>query len=105
MLREVKEETGLTLNSYKLRGIVTYVSTVFGIEYMYVFTSNNFEGKLIECREGDLEWVEKDKVIGLKTWEGDRVFLVCILKENNPFLTARLEYEGEKLIKSDVNEY
>ena len=103
--REVKEETGLTLKTCKLRCIVTYVSNEWETEYMYVFTSNDFEGSLIDCNEGDLQWIEKEKVIDLKTWEGDRIFLERILKENSPFFTAKLKYEGEKLIKSEVNEY
>ena len=103
--REVEEETGLILKSARLRCVVTYVSNEWETEYMYVFTSNDFEGNVIECNEGDLEWVEKDKVMDLKTWEGDRIFLERILKEDSPFFTARLEYEGEKLVKSEVKEY
>ena len=62
IIREVKEETGLVLKNYKLRCIVTYVSTIWETEYMYVFTSDKFEGNLIDCNEGDLQWIDKDKV-------------------------------------------
>ena len=34
IIREVKEETGLQLKSYKLRCFVTYVSTTWETEYM-----------------------------------------------------------------------
>lgn len=102
--REVKEETGLTLNSYKLRGIVTYVSTNWETEYMYVFTSNDFTGELIECNEGDLQWIGKDKVTELKTWEGDKIFVEKI-KNNDSFFTIKFNYDGEKLIKYDLKEY
>lgn len=103
MLREVKEETGLTLNSYKLRGVITYVSTVFGIEYMYVFTSDDFEGELSDCNEGELEWIEKEKIFDLNMWEGDKIFL----KELNgdKFFSIKMEYEGDKLIKHKINKY
>ena len=57
IIREVKEETGLHLKSYQLSCIVTYVSTNWETEYMYVFTSDDFEGNIIECNEGDLQWV------------------------------------------------
>ena len=60
-IREVKEETGLTLNSVRLRGILTFINTICETEYIYIFTSNDFTGKLIECGEGDLQWIEKDK--------------------------------------------
>ncbi len=102
--REVKEETGLTINSYKLRCIVTYVSTNWETEYMYVFTSNDFTGELIECNEGDLQWVEKDKVAELNTWEGDKIFVEKI-KNNDSFFTIKFNYDGEKLIKYDLKEY
>ena len=65
IVREVKEETGLTLNSYKLRGIVTYISNNWETEYMYVFISVDFSGELIECNESDLLWVEKEKLLSL----------------------------------------
>ena len=102
--REVKEETGFTLNSYKLRCIVTYVSTNWETEYMYVFTSNDFTGELIECNEGNLKWIEKDKVTELNTWEGDKIFVEKI-KNNDSFFTVKFNYDGEKLIKYDLKEY
>lgn len=104
IIREVKEETGLTLNTYKLRCVVTYVSTNWETEYMYVFTSNDFIGELIECNEGDLQWIEKDKVTELKTWEGDKIFIEKI-KNNDSFFTVKFNYDGEKLIKYHLKEY
>lgn len=104
IIREVKEETGLTLNTYKLRCVVTYVSTNWETEYMYVFTSNDFSGNLIECNEGDLHWIEKDKITELKTWEGDRIFVEKIL-EDKTFFTVKFNYDGEKLIKYELKEY
>lgn len=104
VIREVKEETGLTLNTYKLRCAVTYVSTNWETEYVYVFTSNDFTGELIECNEGDLQWVEKDKVTELDTWEGDKIFVEKIQKDNT-FFTVKFNYDNERLIKYDVKEY
>ena len=104
IIREVKEETGLILNTYKLRCVVTYVSTNWETEYMYVFTSNDFTGELIECNEGDLQWIEKDKVTELKTLEGYKIFVEKI-KNNDSFFTVKFNYDGEKLIKYDLKEY
>lgn len=104
MLREVKEETGLMLKSYKLRCIVTYVSTTWETEYMYVFTSKDFTGNLIECNEGDLEWVNKKDVLRLNSWEGDKIFVEKI-QEDDTFFTVKFEYDGEKLIRYDLREY
>ena len=104
IVREVKEETGIELKSYKLRCIVTYVSTTWETEYMYVFTSNEFEGNLIECDEGDLQWIDKNKISQLHTWEGDKIFLEKIKKDNS-FFTVKFEYDGEKLVKYTLKEY
>ena len=104
IIREVKEETGLTLNTYKLRCRVTYVSKKWETEYMYVFTSNDYTGKLIECNEGDLQWIEKDKVTELNTWEGDKIF-VDEIQNNNKFFTIKFNYDGDRLIKYDLKEY
>ena len=104
IIREVKEETGLSLKSYQLRGIVTYVSNKWETEYMYVFTATEFEGNLIECDEGDLKWIEKEKVNTLPTWEGDHIF-VGKLQKDNGFFSVKFEYDGEKLMRYDLKEY
>lgn len=104
IVREVKEETGLKLNSYQLRCIVTYVSTTWETEYMYVFTSDNFSGTMIECNEGDLEWINKNELNKLNTWEGDKIFVQKI-QNNDPFFTVKFEYDGDKLISYRVKEY
>ena len=104
IIREVKEETGLTLKTYKLRCLLTYISTTWETEYIYVFTSNDFEGELIECNEGDLKWIDKEKTTQLNTWEGDKIFVEKLQKDNN-FFTVKFEYDGENLINYDLREY
>ena len=104
IVREVMEETGLKLNSYQLRTIVTYVSTDWETEYMYVFTSNDFTGDLIECNEGDLQWIDKKEVTKLNTWEGDKIF-VEKLQNDSGFFTVKFEYDGDKLVKYNLKEY
>ena len=84
LLREVKEETGLTLTSYQFRGIITFTFSSQGketdTEYMCLYTANGYEGELISCSEGNLEWVNKKDVFSLKLWEGDKIFF-RLLKE------------------------
>ncbi len=104
IIREVKEETGLTLNSVKLKGILTFINTICETEYIYVFTSNDFTGKLIECNEGELQWVDKDKVTSLNLWEGDKIFIEKI-KEDTPFFTIKYLYDGDTLLNYDLKEY
>lgn len=98
--REVLEETGLTVNSAKYRGIVTFVSDKWETEYMHIFTSNDFSGEITECNEGKLEWIDKNELLNLNIWEGDKIFLKLISSPFTPFFSLRLEYIGDKLISA-----
>ena len=102
LIREVYEETGLTLNSYTYRGVVDFISDVWEDEKMHLFTATVIDDKVKECDEGELKWVDNDKVLSLPTWEGDRVFLE-LLYQNEPFFHLTLCYEGEKLVKSELD--
>lgn len=101
LLREVQEETGLRLTQYRFRGIVTFVSDQYETEYMHLFTAHGFEGERIPCDEGELRWVEKDEVLSLPLWEGDREFL-RLLREDAPFFSIKLVYRGDKLVSSKL---
>ena len=98
-LREVKEETGLTLTSYAYRGLVTFVSDRYETEYMHLFTADGFTGELIDGDEGTLEWVDKALVPTLPTWAGDRIFL-DLLARDVPFFSLKLEYVGDTLVRA-----
>ncbi len=98
LLREVKEETGLTLTHYTRRGLVTFCSGDI-TEYMFVYTADGFEGTLADCNEGELHWVDKAAVLSLPLWEGDRRFLP-LLSESNPYFSLKLIYENGRLIHS-----
>lgn len=100
--REALEETGLTLLNPILRGIVTFVSNEWDTEYMFLYTCTEFEGSLSECDEGVLEWVAKDKICELPIWEGDQIFF-RLLRENAPFFSLKLQYEGDDLISAVLN--
>lgn len=97
LLREVKEETGLTLVDYRMRGIVTFVSDVCPVEYMFLYTSTDFEGEMHECDEGELCWVKKERIPSLNLWQGDAVFL-SLLAAEHPFFSLKLCYKGDRLI-------
>ena len=105
LLREVKEETGLVLTAYRLRGLVTFLSDACEPELMCVFTADAFDGELIECDEGELAWVEKSDVLALPTWEGDRVFLERLLSGDDRFFSIKLRYEGDKLVEKKITDY
>ena len=99
ILRETKEETGLTLTSWRCRGVVTFLQEGGEGEYMYLFTADDFTGELIECDEGDLQWVSLDFLDALPKWEGDQIFL-NLLWQNAPFFLLTLRYQGDRLVEA-----
>lgn len=102
LLREAKEETGLTLTSWQFRGIVTFHAEGWPTEYMCLYTADGFEGELTSCEEGILEWVPKDALQEKNLWEGDRLFLK-LLAEDAPFFSMKLMYQGDKLTEAVLN--
>ena len=102
MRREVAEETGLTVTDFRYRGIVTFVSDTYPTEYMHLFLCHGWTGTVKECDEGDLEWISRQKLLGLPMWEGDRIFL-DLLHRDVPFFSLKLIYHGEKLLSAELD--
>lgn len=102
LLREVYEESGLRLTSWRYRGIVTFVNTKCSSEYMHLFTADGFEGTVGPCDEGELEWIKKSELMKLTLWEGDRIFL-RLLDSNEPFFSLKLSYDGDELVEAKLN--
>lgn len=99
LLREVLEETGLLLTSYKQRGVIHYYSDTWEDEVMYLYTADGFEGKLsVDCEEGELCWIPIVEVMDLYLWEGDRIFLKK-LADGETNIQLALTYEGDKLVR------
>ena len=97
--REVREETGLCLTSWRFRGIVTFVQDDW-CEYMHLFTADAWEGEERPCDEGELAWIGKRELYDLTLWQGDRIFL-RLLEEDAPFFSLKLIYRGESLIAAE----
>ena len=102
LLREVKEETGLTLTSYRFRGILTFNFNDNESEYICLYTADGFEGELRECDEGTLEWVPKDEIDNLNLWTGDKIFF-DLLRKDAPFFSLKLQYQGDTLIGCELD--
>ncbi len=99
LLREVKEETGLTLTKWHLHGVVTFVSDTWDNEYMFLYTGEEFEGELLpSCREGTLSWIREEDVLSLPMWEGDKYFLEPLLA-GEEHLDMKVRYEGDRLVE------
>ena len=103
LLREAREETGLTLTSYRYRGLVTFVSDQWPTKYMHLFTADQFTGTLKDCDEGDLEWLPYDQLLKIPHWEGDAIFLDLIHNDDTPFFSLKLCYKGETLVEAVLN--
>ena len=96
LLREAKEETGLTLTKFQFRGIITFSCDQQFTEYMHLYTATEWEGEIISCDEGELEWIGKDQLLSMNLWEGDYIFL-NLLEERKAFFSLKLMYEKDVL--------
>ena len=101
LLREVREETGLVLTSYRYRGVINFYSDRWEDEVMHLYTADEWTGEITECDEGVLEWVEDARIPSLPQWEGDRIFLDLLL-QGRPWFELTLNYRGEKLASWSV---
>ncbi|MCR5113206.1 MAG: 8-oxo-dGTP diphosphatase [Acholeplasmatales bacterium] len=97
LIREIKEETGLDVLSYKLVGEIEFIDTDFN-ELMYLYIVDNYSGNLIECDEGDLKWIPKNEILKLNLYEGDKLFLERLLNNDYNKFDLRLTYEKGKFI-------
>ncbi|MCI8808506.1 MAG: 8-oxo-dGTP diphosphatase [Oscillibacter sp.] len=102
ILRECREETGLTLTEYRYRGLVTFVSNEAPTEYMHLFTASAWTGNPHPCDEGELAWIQKSALRSLPLWEGDSIFL-DLLEQDTPFFSLKLRYEGDCLKEAFLN--
>ena len=100
MRREIWEETGFTVRRWRYRGLVTFVSDTWDTEYMHLFTIQDWTGEAKDCDEGTLRWIDRERLLELPMWEGDRLFLE-LLGQDVPFFSLKLCYEGEKLVYAE----
>ena len=106
LLREVREETGLRLTSWKFRGNVYFYSDKYEAENMYLYTADGFEGDdpagegaLFDCDEGDLRWIPKEETLSLPLWSGDPIFLRKLISGEED-IRMLVRYEGDVLAEA-----
>lgn len=103
-IREVYEESGLTIHNPELRGILTFPDFRSGEDwYAFVFVARTFSGTLIDSTEGVLQWIDDDRLLDLPLWEGDRIFLPWLDQER--FFSGRFVYENGRLCSHEVAFY
>lgn len=104
VIRETFEETGIKLESLKMRGVLTFSSEGWEDEYIFVYTSDKFSGTITDCNEGELRWIDKDKIMDLNLWDGDRIFLKIML-ESDEFFSIKLSYKGDEIVDQQLYTY
>lgn len=101
LLREIKEECNLKLDSYTFRGLVHFVSDRWEDEEMYLYTAETHDQLAMENDEGEMRWIPVEEVPTLPLWEGDRIFFDLIAR-NAPEFELLLRYEGDTLVEHSV---
>ena len=55
------------------------------------------------CDEGELAWVDRDRITDLNIWEGDKIFL-SLLRREAPFFSLKLVYDGgSRLVSASLD--
>jgi len=100
-VREIKEESGLTAKSIRMRGFVTF-PLFDGIEdwHVFLFVIDDYDGKLIDSNEGNLEWIPNEKLTEINLWEGDKIFIPWLFEDK--FFSAKFIYENGKFLDYEV---
>jgi 8-oxo-dGTP diphosphatase len=103
-IREIKEESGLTVNNITMKGFITF-PMFDGKEdwYVFLFVSDKYEGKLIDSAEGNLAWIPNEKLMEINLWDGDKIFIPWLFKDK--FFSAKFNYENGEFIDYEVNFY
>lgn len=100
IIREIKEETGLITNDVSLKGIITFILPKWEDELCFVYICDNYQGNIHKCDEGDLIWIKKEEISKLDLWEGDRIFLPYLLKDDEKIFILKLEYDENDKLKA-----
>lgn len=98
VIRETFEETGFILQSFQECGSILFQYPHREDETCYIYTSNQYTGKMHECNEGQLVFVNQSDIFSLNLWEGDRIFLKRMLKGIYPFHYIFHYNENDELI-------
>jgi len=107
VIREVHEESGLTITKPKLKGVITYPAFADRKDWIvFVYVVDTFTGTLIdnsECKEGELSWIDTKKLPSLHLWDGDIHFLPWLDKKK--FFSAKFIYDKHKYVNHTVTFY
>lgn len=104
VIREVREESGLTIINPHLHGFITF-PLFDGVDdwYVFIYTADEYSGSLIDSNEGRLGWIPDDKLFDLNLWDGDKIFIEWLFRDE--FFSAKFTYENKKYISHQVYFY
>lgn len=103
-IREIKEEAGLTVKNLIMKGFITF--PLFDGKddwHVFLFVIDKFEGELIDSPEGELEWIDNNKLSEINLWEGDKIFIPWLFEDK--FFSAKFNYENGKFKDYEVRFY
>ena len=104
VIREILEESGLTIINPQLRGFASFINKNCKIKedwYVFIYETGKFSGKLkTDIKDGELEWVLDSLLGSLPMREGDYLILDW-LKQPRIF-SAKLTYENDRLARHEV---
>ena len=102
VIREVREESGLTIADPLLNGFITFPNFDGQNDWhVFIYTVSQFEGKLEDSEEGTLEWVKDEEIINKNLWEADHIFIPWL--DNNQFFCGKFIYQNSHYVKHTVN--
>jgi 8-oxo-dGTP diphosphatase len=101
VIREILVESGLHATALHLKGFLTFPLFARNEDwYAFVFVIDEFAGELIDSPEGDLEWIDDDKLLSLNLWEGDRLFLPLL--DQPGLFSGKIIYQDGRLVSHSL---
>ncbi len=81
VVREMKEETGLTVENPKLCGVKQFPIEV-GRYLVFLFVADKFSGEVVSSEEGAMHWVKKEDLPKVNLVNDFKELLEVMLDEN-----------------------
>lgn len=100
MRREIREEAAIECESMQLRGTISWPGFgKNGEDWLgFVFIIDRWSGTpLASNPEGTLEWIERDRILELPLWEGDRQFLPLVFDQDPRAFHGVMPYVNGKM--------
>lgn len=99
VVREVKEETGLTIYNPKLCGLKEF-PIENGRYIVFLFKTDEFDGEVISSEEGEMHWIDREKLSEVNTVKDFEELLQVMLDDKlNEFLYIIEDGKWKALLK------